>query len=146
MGVMGTWNALAAASTFIWLGMVLAISFLEAPLKFRVPGVSLTVGLSIGRAVFRALNRVELVLVVVIAGCLAAGSPSLRAVVLLALAGAALLFQLAVIRPVLARRSDKVLAGVVPEDAARSNGHLWYVVTEVLKALALAVGGAFLLA
>jgi hypothetical protein len=43
----------------LWLGMVLAISFLEAPLKFRAPGLQLTVGLSIGRIVFRALNVVE---------------------------------------------------------------------------------------
>jgi len=27
--------AVAVAATFVWLGMVLAISFLEAPLKFR---------------------------------------------------------------------------------------------------------------
>jgi hypothetical protein len=27
--------AIAVAGTFTWLGMVLAISFLEAPLKFR---------------------------------------------------------------------------------------------------------------
>jgi hypothetical protein len=30
----------AAAATLIWLGMVLAISFLEAPLKFRAEGSS----------------------------------------------------------------------------------------------------------
>ena len=29
--------ALSIAVTFTWLGMVLAISFLEAPLKFRAP-------------------------------------------------------------------------------------------------------------
>ena len=32
--------AVATAATFVWLGMVLAISFLEAPLKFRAPGVT----------------------------------------------------------------------------------------------------------
>jgi len=31
--------SVAVAATFVWLGMVLAISFLEAPLKFRAPGV-----------------------------------------------------------------------------------------------------------
>ena len=44
----------AAAATLIWLGMVLAISFLEAPLKFRAKGLELPVGLAIGRIVFRA--------------------------------------------------------------------------------------------
>jgi hypothetical protein len=28
-------NSVAIAATFVWLGMVPAISFLEAPLKFR---------------------------------------------------------------------------------------------------------------
>jgi MFS family permease len=41
------------------------ISFLEAPLKFRAPGVTPRLGLGIGRVVFRALNRVELALLVV---------------------------------------------------------------------------------
>ena len=30
-------TAIATAAVFLWLGMVLAISFLEAPLKFRAP-------------------------------------------------------------------------------------------------------------
>ena len=47
------------AVVFVWLGMVLAISCLEAPLKFRAPDVTLQIGLGIGRLVFRALNTVE---------------------------------------------------------------------------------------
>ena len=46
----------AAAATLIWLGMALAISFLEAPLTFRAEGLELRVGLAIGRVVFRALT------------------------------------------------------------------------------------------
>src|SRR6185312_13635265 len=48
----------STAVTLLWLGMVLAISFLEAPLKFRAPGVDLRTGLAIGRIVFRALNGI----------------------------------------------------------------------------------------
>lgn len=58
---------MAAAAVLIWLGMVLAISFLEAPLKFRAPNVTLQIGLGIGRLVFRALNGCELVLAAAIA-------------------------------------------------------------------------------
>lgn len=42
-----------------WVGLVCAISFMEAWLKFQAPGVTLTIGLSIGMKVFTALNRVE---------------------------------------------------------------------------------------
>ena len=52
-------SSLTTAFVFVWLGMVLAISFLETPLKFRAPGVTMQIGLGIGRLVFRALNVVE---------------------------------------------------------------------------------------
>jgi hypothetical protein len=35
-------TAIAVAARFVWLGMVLAISFIEAPLKFRAHGVTLS--------------------------------------------------------------------------------------------------------
>lgn len=57
----------AAPVPFVWLGMVVAISFLEAPLKFRAPGITLLLGLGIGRLVFRALNAAEIVLAVPLA-------------------------------------------------------------------------------
>src|SRR6478735_1965752 len=50
----------------LWLGMVVAISFLEAPIKFRAPGVTLPVGLGIGRLVFKALNGVEIALLLLL--------------------------------------------------------------------------------
>ncbi|HEY7487283.1 MAG TPA: hypothetical protein VH912_22700 [Streptosporangiaceae bacterium] len=36
---------LATAVIFTWFGMLTAISFLEAPLKFRAPGITLPLGL-----------------------------------------------------------------------------------------------------
>ena len=57
-----TGQVIGAAVAFVWLGMLLAISFLETPLKFLAPGIALPLGLGIGRLVFRALNTVEVVL------------------------------------------------------------------------------------
>ena len=37
-------TATATALTFVWLGMVLAISFIETPLKFRAPGMTHALG------------------------------------------------------------------------------------------------------
>jgi hypothetical protein len=135
--------AVAAAITFVWLGMVLAISFLEAPLKFRAPGVTLQVGLGIGRLVFRALNAVEVILAVAILAALAAGSPSARVTVAIAAAVLVLAAQLLLVRPGLTRRSDAVLAG---QDAPRSHAHYAYVGLEAAKVIALLVGGVLLLA
>jgi hypothetical protein len=126
--------------------MVLAISFLEAPLKFRAPDVTVRIGLGIGRIVFRALNAVEVVLavVVVVAGVLGALTGELPGSVLVAAAVAVvvLVTQLVGIRPVLNRRSDRVLAG---ETVPRSRMHLVYVVAEVVKVAALLTSGVLAL-
>ena len=36
----------------IWTGMVLGISFLEAPLKFQAPNITTILGLGIGKIVY----------------------------------------------------------------------------------------------
>jgi hypothetical protein len=137
--------AVAGAVTFVWLGMVLAISFLEAPLKFRAPGVTIPIGLGIGRMVFRALNLVETVLAVAVVALVATGRPTVAALTLAAVTAALLAGQLAFVRPRLNRRSDAVLAG---EDPAlrRSRAHLYYIALEGLKAAALVALGATVLA
>lgn len=62
----GNRYSLAIAATFLWIGFVGAISFMEAWLKFRAPGISLELGLGIGRIVFNALNKVEWVMAILI--------------------------------------------------------------------------------
>ncbi|OBG25268.1 hypothetical protein [Mycobacterium sp. 852002-51057_SCH5723018] len=142
---MNTGSAIAVAVTFVWLGMVLAISFLEAPLKFRAPNVTLQIGLGIGRLVFRALNTVEvafaLVIVAIVAGGTGRPTPA-RIAVAFAVAIAALAIQLVAVRPRLTRRSDRVLAG---SGGPRSHAHYVYVGFEVVKAVALLVAGILLL-
>lgn len=139
-------HATATAATFVWLGMVLAISFIEAPVKFRAPGVTLKVGLGIGRLVFRALNACELVLAVLVVISLLVGDPGPGAGIALSVAVAVLLVQLMVVRPALTRRSDAVLAAPEGVEGPRSRAHLWYVGAEVVKVVALLVGGILLLA
>jgi hypothetical protein len=132
----------AAALTFVWLGMVLAISFLEAPLKFRAPGVTLRLGLGIGRLVFRALNICEAVLALAVIIVVAAGRPPTAVAVLTAAVAVLLAIQLGAIRPRLNRRSNRVLAG---DNVPRSHEHLYYVAIEVAKVIALIALGTTLL-
>jgi hypothetical protein len=138
-----TGPAIAVALTFAWLGMVLAISFLEAPLKFRAPNVTLQIGLGIGRLVFRALNTVEVGFALVILAIVVSGPMPVRITVAYAVAIVALAAQLITVRPRLTRRSDQVLAGL---DAPRSRAHYAYVGLEAVKAVALVVAGILLLA
>jgi hypothetical protein len=104
--------------------MVLAISFIEAPLKFRAPGITLRIGLGIGRLVFRALNACELALAAVVVACLALKPPTTNIAVAAAVAVVTLLAQVLAVRPRLTRRSDAVLAG---GEEPRSRAHRVYV-------------------
>nr|WP_096286548.1 hypothetical protein [Mycobacterium ahvazicum] len=139
---MNTEMAVAVAVTFVWLGMVLAISFLEAPLKFRAPNVTLQIGLGIGRLVFRALNTVEVAFAIIILAVVVDGPMPMRIGIAFAVAFAALAIQLVAVRPQLTRRSDQVLAGL---DAPRSRAHYAYIALEVVKTVALIVAGILLL-
>jgi len=139
---MSTGTAIAVALDFVWLGMVLAISFLEAPLKFRAPNVTLQIGLSIGRLVFRALNTVEVAFALVIGAIVIAGPSRAGVVVAIAVVATALAVQLVVVRPALTRRSDRVLAG---SDGPRSRAHYGYVALEAVKVVGLVTAGILLL-
>ncbi|BBY08271.1 hypothetical protein [Mycobacterium noviomagense] len=139
---MSVGSAIAVGVAFVWLGMVLAISFLEAPLKFRAPNVTTQIGLGIGRLVFRALNAVEVVFAIVTLAVVVVSRPPLGVIVAFVVAWATLVAQLGAVRPFLNRRSDKVLAGL---DAPRSRGHYAYVGLEVVKVIALVTAGGLLL-
>lgn len=134
-------TATATAVTFVWLGMVLAISFLETPLKFRAPGVDLRTGLAIGRLVFRALNTAELVLAAALLTCLLTAASHIAVSAALAVA-AILAAQVFAVRPRLTRRSRRVLAGA---DQPRSHSHNVYIALEAGKVIALLTTGILLL-
>ncbi|MBF6205483.1 MULTISPECIES: hypothetical protein [Nocardia] len=118
----------------LWLGMVLAISFLEAPLKFRAPGVTLPLGLGIGRLVFRALNVAEVALAALLVVAALIIGPGRATWWWLGAAVILLAVQILAVRPPLSRRADRVLAG---EELPRSHAHFWYIGLEVVKVVAL---------
>lgn len=135
-------SAVAVAVVFIWLGMVAAISFIETPLKFRAPGVTLQIGLGIGRLVFRVLNSCELVLAAVLIATFVIEPPVVGAAVSAGVAVVMLVAQVLLVRPRLTRRSDAVLAG---GEGPRSRAHWVYVGLELVKVAGLLITGVLLL-
>lgn len=126
---------------FVWLGMVFAISWLEAPLKFRAPGITVPLGLGIGRLVFRALNAAEAVLATLLAAAgAAAGMPTAGWLLLAGLVGL-LAVQVLLLRPGLDRRARAIIAGQSPP---RSSRHRVYIAVEGAKVLALLALGVVL--
>ena len=124
--------------TLLWLGFVCAISFMEAPLKFKAPGVEPKQALSIGYVVFHALNRMEWI------------SAALSWIILLRLRvvrtrgtslllGAVtlvLLFQTFVLLPVLDSHVAQVIKGGISESTWH---HIAYIVADAVKVLLLGV-------
>ncbi|GAB3270770.1 hypothetical protein GCM10027449_05990 [Sinomonas notoginsengisoli] len=128
-------TAVLVAATFVWLGMVLAISFIEAPLKFQAPGITVELGVGIGRLVFKALNIVECVLAAVVLVMLALGgrvpAPGWALAVVLAVI---VMLDVAVLR----RRMDRrVTSGNVSDSMPRNTLHFTYVGLEVAKVAGL---------
>lgn len=124
--------ATQVAVSFTWLGLVLGISFLEAPIKFRAPGVTTELGVGIGRLVFRALNTVEAVAAIVLliaALTQGAGASGFSIGVAIALIIVLALGAL-VLRPMLDRR---VRDGRTSDRMPRHNLHFAYIGLEVLK-------------
>lgn len=137
-------QALQVALPFLWLGLLLGISFLEAPLKFRAPGITQALGLGIGRLVFTALNRIEILLAVLLIGSYALHFPSLLLTLLLALIIILVLYQSMSLRPVLNRRAEQAIAG---HPLPITHHHKAFILVESLKALLLlALGWLALLA
>lgn len=136
---------LTEAVVFVWLGMVLAISFMEAPLKFYIPGVSRQVALRIGRVVFLALNAYELLFAVVLSLLIYSPLTPPPVDAACGVPVVALLIQLLLVRPVLARRSHGVIAGPEAPGGPRSAGHYVYVALEVIKVIGLITAGYLLL-
>lgn len=139
----GNLYGIAVAATFFWCGCVVAISFLEAWLKFQAPGVTLAIGLGIGRLVFAALNKVEWVLAFAVMVALIVESRAW-----LAPKGwltGALLVLLVETFWFLPALDNRALAYMSDQPPGASSLHLVFVAAELVKVVCLIGGGITLL-
>ena len=123
---------ISIALTFIWIGLILGISFMEAWLKFQAPGVTLPIGLGIGKIVFGALNIAEWVIAALIFIILVAAKELKH--FSFYLTAFILLVQTIFMLPELNSRADLIIQG---GELAESNMHYYYVTLEVFKILVL---------
>jgi hypothetical protein len=123
----------------LWLGFVLPISFMEAWLKFQAEGVTQVIGLSIGRLVFGALNKVELFFMAVL--LISAfklrwfkRNKTLRNILIALLV--LLLAQTFYLLPALDQRAVMIINGSVP---SASYFHFYHVFFELSKVILLGI-------
>jgi hypothetical protein len=137
-----TGQVIGAGTAFLWLGMVLAISFLETPLKFLAPGITVPLCLGIGRLVFRALNATEITLAAVLLAALLTYRPGVAGWILLGITGALLATRTGLLRPRLDRRARQI---ITMQTQPPSRLHLAYIALEILKVAALVALGTLLI-
>lgn len=117
---------------------------MEAWLKFQAPGISISLGLGIGRLVFGALNKVEWVFAasVIIEFSLSRKGLVKSRLLLVAIPLSILLVQTFYMLPFLDARAERYIQNLTNPP---SNIHFYYVATEVIKVLGLFSLGASLL-
>jgi hypothetical protein len=126
------------AITFIWAGMICGISFLEAPLKFQAPGITLPLGLGIGKLVFGALTKIEMTFSLFIITCLLLSKVHFKTWKLFVIPILIVIIDNALLMPILDARIDLILIGVNPPE---SSAHWWYVGLELIKLISLVYAG-----
>ena len=132
-------KTLKIAVPFVWFGMVLAISFMEAPLKFQAPGITIPLGLGIGRIVFFTLNKMEIVCALFLLFAFLRTRPNSRTMlVTFGLAFLVLFLETVWLLPVLDARAEMVIAGTA---SPFSNSHVIYIVFDAIKLTSLAALG-----
>ena len=132
---MATW-VLRLIIPSVWIGLLVGLGFIETPLKFLAPGMTLEIALGLGRLVLTTADFIGVGMLAVITAL--SFRPRLGRPGWLTLGGLwiVLLVQLIVIRPMLNARTDLVLAGVA---AGESQLHTVYIAADVLLLIGLVV-------
>ena len=113
---------------------------MEAWLKFRAPGITISLGLGIGQLVFGALSKVELVLsITIISSMLFSGLKSFEwKHLFFFIPFLIVMMQGLFLLPALDVRAEMQILGQTPPP---SNLHLYYVTLEVVKVFCLVIFG-----
>ena len=131
---------LQIAVPFIWFGMIGAISFMEAPLKFQAPNITLALGLGIGRLIFFVLNKIEIVFAVLMIISFVKIKPKGRfPLISFSIIAVILFLETVWLLPVLDARATDVINGTA---APFSNSHLFYIFFDAIKFILLFALGA----
>ena len=127
-------------SVLVWSGCLIAISFMESWLKFRAPGVTVPIGLSIGKLVFNALNKIEWLLAAIILISYIFNKQQVASanIVLFGIAVWFLIVQTFWLLPALDARANIVISG---KTLMPSSLHWYFVGAEVIKVCTLFVLG-----
>jgi hypothetical protein len=113
-----------------WLGFFMAISFMEAPLKFSAPNLSMAEGLQIGKIVFKSLNICEWIFLVIILLTCIVKKTSRTGFYLIVAISIIMVIETAWLLPILDANADKIIKA---EPVTGHFAHWSYIILEVIK-------------
>lgn len=119
----------------VWLGAVAAIA-VEARLKFQAPNVTRELGLGIGKVIFNALNRAEIIIALLLVAAFFAAASTRQAKMVFGSILLILAAQTFWLMPALIERIDLITSGKTPPDSA---AHLFYIAFEIGKMILLLI-------
>lgn len=119
---------------FVWFGVTAGISLLETPVKFTAPTITRPVALDVGRTVFAALNKLELVFLILMLVLVRVSGRSREFLAPCAGLALILIAQSVWLLPELSARAESIIHGVEP---GASIAHAAYSVLELAKLLLL---------
>ena len=127
---------------YVWLGLVLGVSFLATPVKFRAKSLTRPVALDVGRTTFHAFGKLEWLLSVVLVVVTVLNRSALEPVDWF-LIGLVLVIVFGQTLWLIPRLDVRVQAIIDGEELPRSHLHNVYAGVEVVKAVALLLLGAW---
>ncbi|QHS56594.1 hypothetical protein GWR56_13960 [Mucilaginibacter sp. 14171R-50] len=117
-------------TAIFWLGFYMAISFMEAPLKFTAPGLSMAEGLQIGKIIFKSLNTCEWTFfLILIITCIVQKTTRMGFYLITAIS-LILVVETKWLLPILDHHANEIIKGGTVTD---HNAHWLYILLEVIK-------------
>jgi hypothetical protein len=123
---------------FVWFGMTAGISMLATPVRFASQTMTRPVALDVARVVFAALNKAEIIALIILLIVVRAGGHARKLWAACAALALILLAQSVWLLPELSARTDLVIAGIEP---AASMVHGIYSALEICKLVLLLLIG-----
>ena len=123
-------SVIRGITAIFWLGFFMAISFMEAPLKFTAPGITITQGVQIGRIVFGVLNKCEWTFLLLIVITCFVNRPRSQVLYFVVITGAILLAETVWLLPQLEVRATQYISG---HQRQGEDIHWIYILLDIVK-------------
>ncbi|MBS1502801.1 MAG: hypothetical protein JST32_12110 [Bacteroidetes bacterium] len=122
--------AIRSVTAIFWLGFFMAISFMEAPLKFTAPGLSMAEGLQIGKIIFKSLNTCEWAFLLILIITCIVKKTTRKGFYLITAVSVLLAVETGWLLPILDNQANAIIKDGIVVD---HNAHWLYVALEIIK-------------